>query len=49
LQAAAWRRQASGCSFLLFQSIGAEKINAFADILPLLLLALIVILCYNFG
>ena len=26
-----------------------EKINAFADILPLLLLALNVILCYNFG
>lgn len=49
LQAAAWRRQASGCSFLLFQSIGTEKINAIIGILPLLLLALIVILCYNFG
>lgn len=47
LQLGADRRPAA--AFLLFQSIGAEKINAFADILPLLLLALKVIICYNFG
>lgn len=47
LQLGADRRPAA--AFCLLQSIGTEKINAFADILPLLLLALTVILCYNFG